>query len=134
MYMSLLYHEQYSTFHYFISITPPSRITPFLQTNKNVIIMIIMMDIIPEIKKIYEKYLFKNASSFSVDDYNSFQKEIWNLKDKLNYNDSPFLLLPDPAKDADYYMMNASNDGLTEPTLEAKTKYLSMMQESYKKL
>ena len=96
--------------------------------------MIIMMDIIPEIKKIYEKYLFKNASSFSVDDYNSFQKEIWNLKDKLNYNDSPFLLLPDPAKDADYYMMNASNDGLTEPTLEAKTKYLSMMQESYKKL
>ena len=91
-------------------------------------------DIVSEIKKICKKYLFKNASDFSVDDYNSFQEEIWNLKDKLGYDDSPFLLLPDPAKDADYYMMNASNDGLTEPTLKAKTKYLSMMQESYKKL
>ena len=91
-------------------------------------------DINTEIKRIYEKYLLNNASGFSVDDYNSFQKEIWDLKDKLGYDDSPFLLLPDPAKDADYYMMNASNDGLTEPNIEAKTKYLSMMQESYKKL
>ena len=91
-------------------------------------------DIVVEIKKIYEKYLLKNASDFSADDYNSFQEEIWKLKDRFDCNDSPFLLLPNPAKDADYFMMNASVDGLAEPSLEDKKKYLAMMKKSYDKL
>ena len=92
-------------------------------------------DTILEIKKLYEKYLLKKASVFSVDDYNSFQEEVWDLKDKTSQNlASPFLLLPDPAKEADYFMMNASSDGLMEPNLDDKIKYLSMMKESYKKL
>ena len=90
--------------------------------------------IITDIKEIFEEYLFKDASSFSVDDYNAFQEKIWELKEKHHYKNSPFLLLPAPAKDADYFMMNASNDGLTEPSIEDKTKYLSMMKESYNKL
>ena len=56
---------------------------------------------------------------------------MWNLKEKFSYKSSPFLLLPDPAKDADFFMMNASSDGFVEPNLADKQKYLDMMQESY---
>ena len=86
-----------------------------------------------EILKLYEKYLLKPVSEFSVQDYNSFEREMWNLKEKFNYEPSPFLLLPDPAKDADFFMMNASSDGFIEPNLADKQKYLEMMQESYQK-
>ena len=86
-----------------------------------------------EILKLYEKYLLKPVSEFSVQDYNSFEREMWNLKEKFNYEPSPFLLLPDPAKDADFFMMNASSDGFIEPKLADKQKYLEMMQESYQK-
>ena len=68
-----------------------------------------------EILKLYEKYLLKSASEFSAQDYNSFEQEMWNLKEKFSYESSPFLLLPDPAKDADFFMMNASSDGFIEP-------------------
>ena len=87
-----------------------------------------------EILKLYEKYLLKPASKFSVQDYNSFEQEMWNLKEKFDYESSPFLLLPDTAKDADFFMMNASSDGFIEPNLVDKQKYLEMMQESYEKL
>lgn len=87
-----------------------------------------------EILKLYEKYLLKSASEFSAQDYNDFEQEMWNLKEKFSYEYSPFLLLPDPAKDADFFMMNASSDGFIEPDLSSKQKYLDMMQESYKKL
>ena len=87
-----------------------------------------------EILKLYEKYLLKPASEFSVQDYNDFEQEMWNLKEKFSYESSPFLLLPDPAKDADFFMMNASSDGFIEPDLTDKQKYLDMMQESYQKL
>lgn len=89
---------------------------------------------IARIRELYKKYLLKRASDFCIDDYNSFQEGIWRLKDELNLNNSPFLLLPDPAKDADYYMMNVSGDGLVEPNIENKEKYLAMMKESYNKL
>ena len=71
-----------------------------------------------EILKLYEKYLLKPASEFSVQDYNNFEQEMWSLKEKFSYESSPFLLLPDPAK----------------PELYDKQKYLDMMQESYQKL
>ena len=87
-----------------------------------------------EILKLYEKYLLKPASEFSVQDYNDFEQEMWNLKEKFSYESSPFLLLPDPAKDADFFMMNASSDGFIEPDLTDKQKYLDMMQASYQKL
>lgn len=87
-----------------------------------------------EILKLYEKYLFKPASEFSVQDYSDFEQEMWNLKEKFSYESSPFLLLPDPAKDADFFMMNVSSDGFIEPDLADKQKYLEMMQESYEKL
>ena len=87
-----------------------------------------------EILKLYEKYLLKLVSEFSVQDYNSFEQEMWNLKEKFSYESSPFLLLPDPAKDADFFMMNASSDGFIEPDLADKQKYLDMMQESYQKI
>ena len=98
--------------------------------------MNISMDnqIYQEILKLYEKYLLKPASEFSVQDYNNFEQEMWNLKEKFSYEFSPFLLLPDPAKDADFFMMNASTDGFIEPELYDKQKYLDMMQESYQKL
>lgn len=86
-----------------------------------------------EILKLYEKYLLKPASEFSVQDYNDFEQEMWNLKEKFSYESSPFLLLPDPAKDVDFFMMNASSDGFIEPDLADKQKYLDMMQESYQK-
>ena len=86
-----------------------------------------------EILKLYEKYLLKPVSEFSVQDYNSFEQEMWNLKEKFSYESSPFLLLPDPAKDADFFMMNSSSDGFVEPNLADKQKYLEMMQESYQK-
>ena len=83
---------------------------------------------------LYKKYILKSASEFSVQDYNGFEREMWNLKEKFSYESSPFLLLPDPAKDADFFMMNASSDGFVEPNLADKQKYLDMMQESYQKL
>lgn len=86
-----------------------------------------------EILKLYEKYLFKSAFEFSVQDYNNFEQEMWSLKEKFSYGSIPFLLLPDPAKDADFFMMNASSDGFVEPNLADKQKYLDMMQESYQK-
>jgi len=86
-----------------------------------------------EILKFYKKYLLKSAYEFSVQDYNNFEQEMWNLKEKFSYESSPFLLLPDPAKDADFFMMNASSDGFVEPNLSDKQKYLDMMQESYQK-
>lgn len=87
-----------------------------------------------EILKLYEKYLLKPASEFSVQDCNSFEQEMWNLKEKFSYESSPFLFLPNPAKDADFFMMNVSSDGFIEPDLYDKQKYLDMMQESYQKL
>ena len=90
--------------------------------------------ILLEILKLYEKYLLKPASEFLVQDYNSFEQEMWNLKERFSYESSPFLLLPDPAKDADFFMMNASSDGFIESNLADKQKYLEMMQESYNKL
>ena len=87
-----------------------------------------------EILKLYEKYLLKPASEFSVQDYNNFEQEMWSLKEKFSYESSPFLLLLDPAKDADFFMMNASSDGFIEPDSSSKQKYLAMMQESYQKL
>ena len=87
-----------------------------------------------EILKLYEKYLLKSASEFSVQDYNNFEQEMWNLKEKCSYETSPSLLLPAPAKDADFFMMNASSDGFIEPDLHNKQKYLDIMQESYQKL
>ena len=97
--------------------------------------MNISMDnkIYQEILKLYEKYLLKSAYEFSVQEYNSFEQEMWNLKEEFIYEFSPFLLLPDPAKDADFFMMNASSDGFVEPNLADKQKYLDMMQESYQK-
>ena len=80
-----------------------------------------------EILKLYEKYLLKSAYEFSVQDYNSFEQEMWNLKEEFIYEFSPFLLLPD------FFMMNASSDGFVEPNLADKQKYLDMMQESYQK-
>ncbi len=47
-----------------------------------------------EILKLYEKYLFKPAPDFSVQDYNNFEQGMWNLKEKFSYESSPFLLLP----------------------------------------
>lgn len=90
--------------------------------------------VVLEIKKLYEKHLLKDALDFSVDDYNNFQEEVWKLKEKSGHDSNPFSILPDPAKDADYFMMNASGDGLKEPSLEDKIKYISMMKESYRKL
>lgn len=86
------------------------------------------------ILQLYKKYILKSASEFSVQDYNGFEREMWNLKEKFSYESSPFLLLPDPAKDADFFMMNVSSDGFIEPDLADKQKYLEMMQESYEKL
>ena len=87
-----------------------------------------------EILKLYKKYLFKPAPKFSVQDYNNFEQEMWNLKEKFSYKSSPFMILPDSAKDADFFMMNVSSDGYVEPNLADKQKYLDMMQESYNKL
>ena len=43
-----------------------------------------------EILKLYEKYLLKPASEFSVQDYNNFEQEMWSLKEKFSYESSPF--------------------------------------------
>lgn len=56
------------------------------------------------------------------------------LKEKYQLEDSPFLLLPKPARDADYEMMNTSNDGPTEPDKKDKMDYLEKMKISYSKL
>lgn len=90
--------------------------------------------ILQAVLQLYKKYILKSAPEFSVQDYNGFEQEMWNLKEKFSYESSPFLLLPDPAKDADFFMMNASSDGFVEPNLADKQKYLDMMQESYQKL
>ena len=91
-------------------------------------------EIILDIKKIYEKFILKSVYDFTVNDYNGFEKAIWTLKERYNLNDSPFLLLPSPAKDADFTMMNASNDGLSEPDQKSKIEYLKKMKISYEKL
>jgi hypothetical protein len=91
-------------------------------------------EIISEIKNIYEKHVLKDVKTFCVNDYNEFETEIWALKEKYNLKDSPFLLLPNPAEEADREMMNASNDGLTEPDDNAKKSYLEKMKISYEKL
>ncbi len=90
--------------------------------------------IILEIKKIYERFVLKDVESFCVDDYNKFEEEIWALKKKYKLKGSPFSLLPEPAQDADYEMMNASMDGMAEPPIEDKKRYLNKMKESYLKL
>lgn len=87
-----------------------------------------------DIKQIYKKYILKDAKIFCVDDYNKFNEEIWHLKEKYQLADSPFLFLPPPAEEADREMMNASNDGLTEPQLPEKIQYLDKMRISYKQL
>ncbi len=91
-------------------------------------------EILSEIKNIYEKHVLKDVETFCVDDYNRFEAEIWALKERYNLKDGPFLLLPDPAEEADREMMNASNDGLTEPNDDTKRSYLEKMEISYKKL
>ena len=90
--------------------------------------------IILEIKRIYKKYILKDVDTFCIDDYNKFEEEIWALKEEYQLKDSPFLLLPEPAEEADYEMMNASNDGLTEPNNKDKANYLEKMKISYSKL
>lgn len=90
--------------------------------------------IIQEIKELYEKYIIKDVDEFCVDDYNKFEEEIWLLKEKYQLKDSPFLLLPEPAREADYEMMNASNDGLVEPEIKDKAIYLEKMKISYSKI
>ena len=89
--------------------------------------------LIAMIKRILKNYVSISPNVFSLDDYNRFEKDIWALKEIYNLKSSPFKLLPDPAKDADFEMMNATNDGLTEPNLNAKRKYLTMMNASYNK-
>lgn len=91
-------------------------------------------EIVSDIKNIYERYILKDVGTFCVDDYNKFEEEIWALKEKYQLEDSPFLLLPEPAEEADREMMNASNDGLTEPNDEEKINYLKKMKNSYEKL
>ena len=49
-----------------------------------------------EILKLYEKYLLKPVSEFSVQDYNGFEQEMWNLKEKFSYKSSPFFASPRP--------------------------------------
>lgn len=90
--------------------------------------------IILDIKKIYEKFVLKDAETFCVDDYNNFEEEIWALKERYQLEDSPFLLLPEPAEEADRKMMNASMDGMAEPPMDDKKQYLEKMKKSYLKL
>ena len=40
-------------------------------------------------------------------------------------------MLPEPAEEADYDMMNATNDGFTEPDNLAKEVYVEKMRISY---
>jgi hypothetical protein len=75
-----------------------------------------------------------SPEDFSVENYNRFEEKIWNLKKELDLKDSPFLFLPEPAEEADYLMMNASGDGLSEPDMESSKKYLDMMGQAYEKL
>ena len=89
--------------------------------------------LISEIKKIYEKYIFKDATDFSVNDYNALEAEIWALGKKYDY-DNPFKLLPNSFSEAGLAMMNASSDGQIEPDLDAKIKYLEKMRESYEEI
>ena len=125
--------KNFDDFEYIFSLTRIAQweIFEFFRVNMNVSMN---TQIHLEILKLYEKYLLKPVSEFSVQDYNGFEQEMWNLKEKFSYKSSPFLLLPDPAKDADFFMMNASSDGFIEPVLADKQKYLEMMQESYEKL
>ena len=92
------------------------------------------LDIISEIKELYEKYILKDASDFCLNDYNTFNQAVCDLKDKYGMVNSVFLMLPEPAKEADFEMMNATNDGLIEPSFEEKIKYIEKMKQSYKKL
>lgn len=90
--------------------------------------------IITRICEIFEEELLCEPKDFSVNNYNRFEEKIWTLKDEFGLKDSPFLLLPEPAEEADYLMMNASGDGLSEPNIEDSKKYLEMMKQVYKKL
>ena len=82
-----------------------------------------------EILKLYEKYLNFRCKIIII---SSRKCGAWKRNSATNL--VHFLLLPDPAKDADFFMMNASSDGFIEPDLSSKQKYLAMMQESYQKL
>lgn len=90
--------------------------------------------IITRICEIFEEELLRELEDFSVENYNRFEEKIWDLKEELDLQDSPFLFLPEPAEEADYLMMNASGDGLGEPSIEYAAKYLKMMRRSYEKL
>lgn len=90
--------------------------------------------IITRICEIFEEELLRELEDFSVENYNRFEEKIWDLKEELDLQDSPFLFLPEPAEEADYLMTNASGDGLGEPSIEDAAKYLKMMRRSYEKL
>lgn len=90
--------------------------------------------IITRICEIFEEELFREPEDFSVENYNRFEEKIWGLKEELDLQDSPFLFLPEPAEEADYLIMNASGDGLGEPSIEDAAKYLKMMRQSYEML
>lgn len=87
--------------------------------------------LIQKIKQIYEQYVLKDVEDFHLYDYQKFEEEIWSLKEEFNLQESPFLLLPEPAEGADYDMMNATNDGFTEPDILAKEVYVEKMRISY---
>ena len=87
--------------------------------------------LIQKIKQIYEQYVLKDVEDFHLYDYQKFEEEIWSLKEEFNLQKSPFLLLPEPAEEADYGMMNATNDGFAEPDNLAKEGYIEKMRISY---
>ena len=87
--------------------------------------------LIQKIKQIYKQYVLKDVENFHLYDYQKFEEEIWSLKEEFNLQNSPFLLLPEPAEAADYDMMNATNDGFTEPDNLAKEVYIEKMRISY---
>ena len=87
--------------------------------------------LIQKIKQIYKQYVLKDVEDFHLYDYQKFEEEIWSLKEEFNLQKSPFLLLPEPAEEADYDMMNATNDGFTEPDNLAKEVYIEKMRISY---
>ena len=87
--------------------------------------------LIQKIKQIYKQYVLKDVEHFHLYDYQKFEEEIWSLKEEFNLQKSPFLLLPEPAEEADYDMMNATNDGFTEPDNLTKEVYIEKMRISY---
>lgn len=87
--------------------------------------------LIQRIKHIYKQYVLKDVEDFHLYDYQKFEKEIWSLKEEFNLQKSTFLLLPEPAEEADCDMMNATNDGFTESDNLAKDVYVEKMRISY---